>query len=125
MLSTFTQTMVRLIKTLQAKLNVLAMRKNAIVHEGTAMRNPALHLPNTSQSKPSVGTFLNTGSIACYANACMQALFHILPVSSIPDDSVMKNIFAIFGNHEARKTQSLDNIRMEIKHGFESEQFLH
>ena len=33
----------------------------------------------------------------------------------------MKNIFAIFGNHEAKKTQSLDNIRMEIKHGFEND----
>ena len=87
------------------------MRKNAQVHVGTATRSYFI----TSQSKPSVGIFLNSGSFACYGNVCMQALFHVVPLSLIPEDSVMKHIFA---NHEAKETQSLDNIRMEIKQGF-------
>ena len=117
-LCAFTLTMGRLTKRQQAKPNVLAMRKNAKLHVGTATRNPVLPLATTSQSKHSLGTFLNCGSFACCANTCMQALFHVLPVCLIPEDSVMRNIFA---NHEAKKPQSLDNIRMEIKQGFQTD----
>ena len=118
-----TSTMARLTKkelaqrnAAKAVRNSLAMRKNAKMHLPNATRNPVLPLAHTSESRPEVGTFTNHGSFACYANASMQAFFHVVPVSYIPNDSIMENIFAY---HEAKKIQNMDAFRMEIKQGFE------